>query len=223
MSLGRVVRGSRLPGPDGPNRFIGQEDSGTPCPGEDGKNRIQLAQDHLLQTARSSLLQLLPHTDDRDQPRGEGRAHLQRHLLVGLSEEVAALGVPDEGVGGPRRPGHGGRNLTGEGSRRFPVDVLDPYSDLRVSGKGHQSREEGDEGGKHQNLGAFAPESRSGRKSWKNRRTSSGARFIFQFPAIDGPRPHDSVLVLLCPGRRPPGERIRRGTPVRRLRRWRHG
>ena len=64
------------------------------------------------------------HSERRAARAAAPRATLRVDLLVGLAEELAPLGVPEDDERQPSVASIGGRDLAGEGALRLPVAVL---------------------------------------------------------------------------------------------------
>lgn len=60
------------------------------------------------------------------------RAGLQIHFLVGLAEQIAALGMADDAEGAADVLDHGDGNLAGKRALGLPVDVLGAHGDIHA-------------------------------------------------------------------------------------------
>ena len=111
-----VVRLGVAPGPDGPDRLIGNcgiREAGGVDPVQCCE---QLPGDHGLRFTRLALLEGLADTDDGTHPGADHRPHLLVHLLVGLTKELSPLGVADDHMPDRELGQHRSRDLTGEGT-----------------------------------------------------------------------------------------------------------
>ena len=121
------VRGLGVaPGADGPDRLVRDDEGPGLLLGEAGQAGPHLARHLLLGPVRLPLLQRLPHAHDRGHAVGDDSLGLPRHVVVGLAEQLPALGVAHDDVLDLERGQHARRHLSGEGPLRLPVDVLGP-------------------------------------------------------------------------------------------------
>ena len=111
--------------------------------------------------------------------RGHG---LPRHLLVGLAEQVAPLGVADQDHPRARLLHHGNGDLAGERALRLPMHVLGADPDVGTGDAASATAARETAGGKNQRLrsGAGAV---SARKRSVKARAAAGPWFIFQLAA----------------------------------------
>ena len=91
MDLLGLLGGGSLPGTDGPDRLIGQNNL-APV-GHVVRDGLQLPETHFGGLASLSLLQLLPDARDHIEAGADGKGDLLTNELVGLAEHVPALGV----------------------------------------------------------------------------------------------------------------------------------
>jgi len=114
---------SRSAGADGPHRLVGDDRAREIGRRETGATGHQLAHDDLHGRVRLALLQRLAHAHDRREPGRERGDQALVHGLVGLAEELAALGVPDDDVRAAGLDEHRGE-ISPVNAPSAPVEVL---------------------------------------------------------------------------------------------------
>ena len=94
----RVVRGRVAAGADRPDRLVGDDAAAPSTAGDPRERRGDLAGDLASVRAGLALVERLADADDRRHLLRQHGPHLLVHDLVGLAEQLAALGVPDDHV-----------------------------------------------------------------------------------------------------------------------------
>ncbi len=89
-----------------------------------GEGRPELGDDDASRSTFPVLVRTFAHADDGDQTVPHGGSDLQRHGIVGLSEQHPPLGMSDDDEPDAHRGKHGRRDFTCERSARLPVHVL---------------------------------------------------------------------------------------------------
>ena len=97
-----------------------------------GQGTLHLKGDQLHGDAQLPLLQALAHTDDGDQPSGQGGMDLLVDGEIGLVVILAALRVADDHILGPRLLDHGGGDLAGVSAVVQLVAGLSADGDMAV-------------------------------------------------------------------------------------------
>ena len=190
-----VRRRRRITGPDGPDRLIGDHETGAAQPIEPGDGRPQLAVDDRRRRAGPSLLRSLPDRGDRSQAVGHRADDLAPDPLIGLAVVLPALGVAeDDEIGEPGE--HQRAGLAREGAALLEVHRLGSDGDAARSEVPRRSASQ-IVGGQMTVVTAGAASAASCTALRKLHAASSRvAGFIFQFPAITRSR-------ISSPGRRP--------------------
>jgi len=86
-----------------------------------------------------ALVEELAHAYHRLDAVLQGGRDLPVHFLIGLAEDMAPLGVPDQHVPAAGVPDHERRNLAGESALLLEVHVLHSDGDLRAAAEiGHR-------------------------------------------------------------------------------------
>src|ERR1041385_6329883 len=99
-------RRAGAPGPHPPRRLVGAHEPRELLAGEPLEPLLDLAVEDVERLLAVALVERLADADDRGQP-GTDRGHrLPVHRGVGLAEQHAPLGVPDDDVFGPRFADH---------------------------------------------------------------------------------------------------------------------
>src|SRR5271156_2193578 len=135
-SSDEAVRGGSLLGcghaarTDGPNRLVRHQNTGELRGGQTLESAVELAGQHFFHAAPIALGQRFADADDGTQPGAERGAKFAVNLVVGLLEDVAPLGVPNQSVVATGLGDHGGGDLSGPGAFFFPVEVLRGDGDL---------------------------------------------------------------------------------------------
>ena len=75
----------------------------------------------------------LAHAEDRQKSAPERRQHLEAHLMVGLAEVLAPLGVSHQNVPAPESLEHPVGNRPGVRTPVLPVEILCPQLDPRAA------------------------------------------------------------------------------------------
>src|SRR6478735_127293 len=122
VHLGDIAGGWCQPGPDGPDRLVGNNKV-LGCRAF-GHRTIHLGSDH---RERPSILAFGPALADADDGAESGAPCGQRfcaHVRIGFLVIDAPLRVPDDDRAGPGIPEHFGRQISGEGPCRLGVTVL---------------------------------------------------------------------------------------------------
>src|SRR5919112_3431644 len=129
-----VFGGGCIARPDGPDRFVGEDDALAAGVFEFLDHALDLARDFLPHTPRVTLLLGLPHADDGQDVGLHSALRFLCDHLVGLAEDFAPLGVSHYDRPGPDVEEHGGRDFTGERTRVLVVEVLRASHDCGVFG-----------------------------------------------------------------------------------------
>ena len=125
-------------GADRPDRLVGDDHArevGVVDLGEVGRD---LALEHRLDLVAVALGLGLATAQERQQVGREQRGDLARERLVGLAEQLAALGVADDRASGAEVGEHRDRDLAGEGAGLLGVNVLSEGLDPASAGCGRR-------------------------------------------------------------------------------------
>ncbi len=125
---GRVAAGS-----DGPHRLVGNDEAGNLIAGHAVEPDLDLTIEDLERLIAFAFLERLTDADDWRQLGAERGDGPPIHELVGIVEEPAALGVPDDHVLRARLAHHCGADLAGERALLLPVQVLSRHPNVRVA------------------------------------------------------------------------------------------
>src|SRR5919198_750455 len=141
------------PGPDGPDRLVGDHHRSGPLGRESPERRPDLPDHLVLRAPGIALLQTLPHAQDRDHVLREHRPDLLGDGLVRFPEVRSALRVPHDDVSTLQCGQHRRGDLARERALLLPVDVLSSQSVGKpVPLQEDLDAAEGREGGAHDHL-----------------------------------------------------------------------
>src|SRR5262245_3193152 len=124
-----VLGGGVATGADGPDRLVGDDREGRAGGAHAGERSADLAVDPLVGVSRFALLERLPHAHDRRHLVFEDGLELLVHVLVRLTDQLPALGVPDDDVRDVELRQHRRAHLARERALVLPVDVLGTEQD----------------------------------------------------------------------------------------------
>ena len=98
MTFDGHFRRRRVPGADGPDRLVSNQDTGKLRRGQPGEPTGKLALEHPPGVSGLALDERLTHADDGRKARSQGCFELPVHLLVRLAVVAPAFGVADDHV-----------------------------------------------------------------------------------------------------------------------------
>ena len=130
--LAGLLGSGGLAGANGPQGLIGDDHMAHLVGGDAGQGALHLIGDQLHGDPQLPLLQALAHTDDGVQAGVDGGVDLFVDGEVGLVVVLAALGVTDNDVLGPRLLDHLGGDLAGVGAMVLIVAGLRANGDVAV-------------------------------------------------------------------------------------------
>ncbi len=124
MHLFGLVRRRRFPRADGPNRFIGDDDSGDIFFFEASDRFVTLRLDHIKMFLRVPRREGFPDTDDRNEAVFQSRLHFFVDQDIILLKILAAFGVAKNDIAATGILEHGRRDLARERAFRSAIHVL---------------------------------------------------------------------------------------------------
>src|SRR5919112_4726253 len=132
-----VLRGSGLAGPDGPDGFIGEDDSFATdlTRVEVLEDRSNLPRNLFPHRTRVALLFSLADADYGQEPSGDGPGRFATHRAVGLTKDLTPLRVPHDDRFSTYILEHRSRDLPRECPRGLIVEVLRAGDDRRTLGQ----------------------------------------------------------------------------------------
>ena len=139
-----LVGGGSLAGADGPDGLVGDDHVLQLLGGDTVQSDLHLHADQFLGDTLLTLGQALAHADDGLQTTGQRRTGTLVDGLVGLGEVLTALAVADHHILHAQVGEHVGRDLAGEGTGLFKVDVLGTHMDVGATALGHRHAQVGE-------------------------------------------------------------------------------
>ena len=202
-----VVGGGGPAGADRPDGLVGDHERRDLLVRAAGEPGLDLAEHLRFGLPRLALVERLAAAHDRRHAVRLDRGDLAVHHLVGLAEDLAALGVADDHVDDVELGEERRRHLAGERARVLPVAVLGAEVDLEVLALDHRL-DGADVGERRVDADVDRLERRPSATRYDSFWTvwiaSKWLRFIFQLPEMSGRR----VMAFGLPSRRAcqPGE-----------------